>query len=195
MASKGPQISTSSMDGQDHSFRQRIATHYQISTLNKSRLKYCIFFHYFLFFAMLAKLVPCILDWFNVFILDIEELEVPEPYLWEWIWLSSLVVSFFCLDAIKKSNLSSLQYYMMGLVLFGYLPLVYAILFWFPDVWVYLMSDEYANTSDIVYWKEYPYGLLWYAFILLALQVHSFSMYFSYNLMTALKSRGTRKAD
>lgn len=195
MASKGPQLATSSMDGQDHSYRQRIATHYQISALNKSRLKYCIFFHYFLFFAMLAKLVPCILDWFNVFILDIEELEVPEPYLWEWIWLSSLLVSFFCLDAIKKNKLTSLRYYMVGIINLGYLPLTYAILFWFPEVWIYLFSDDMFERANIVYWKQYPYGLLWYGFILLALQVHGFSMYFSYKLLTAWRSRGTRRAD
>lgn len=51
------------------------------SALNKSRLKYCIFFHYLLFFAMLAKLSTDILDRLDIFILEIEELQVPEVYL------------------------------------------------------------------------------------------------------------------
>lgn len=51
------------------------------SALNKSRLKYCIFFHYLLFFAMLAKLSADILDRLDIFILEIEELQVPEVYL------------------------------------------------------------------------------------------------------------------
>lgn len=50
------------------------------SALNKSRLKYCIFFHYLLFFAMLAKLSADILDRLDIFILEIEELQVPEVY-------------------------------------------------------------------------------------------------------------------
>lgn len=51
------------------------------SALNKSRLKICIFFHYLLFFVMLAKLSADILDKLDIFILEIEELRVPKP-LW-----------------------------------------------------------------------------------------------------------------
>lgn len=50
---------------------------FYFSALNKSRLKYCIFFHYLLFFAMLAKLSADILDRLDIFILEIEELEIP----------------------------------------------------------------------------------------------------------------------
>lgn len=50
------------------------------SATNKSRLKYCIFFHYLLFFVMLAKLQADILDHLDIFILEIEELQVPQVY-------------------------------------------------------------------------------------------------------------------
>lgn len=46
--------------------------------MNKSRLKYCIFFHYLLFFVMLAKLSADILDHLDIFILEIEELQIPQ---------------------------------------------------------------------------------------------------------------------
>lgn len=48
------------------------------SALNKSRLKHCIFFHYLLFFVMLAKLSADILDKLDIFILEIEELRIPQ---------------------------------------------------------------------------------------------------------------------
>lgn len=51
------------------------------SALNKSRLKFCIFFHYLLFFVLLGKLSADILDKLDIFILEIEELRVPKP-LW-----------------------------------------------------------------------------------------------------------------
>lgn len=51
---------------------------FHFSAQNKSRLKYCIFFHYLLFFAMLAKLSADILDRLDIFILEIEELQVPK---------------------------------------------------------------------------------------------------------------------
>lgn len=46
--------------------------------MNKSRLKYCIFFHYLLFFVMLAKLSADILDHLDIFVLEIEELQIPQ---------------------------------------------------------------------------------------------------------------------
>lgn len=40
-----------------------------------------------------------------------------------------------------------------------------------------------------------PYGLLWYAFIVLGLQVHGFSLFFAWNLIKAWRSRtAARKA-
>lgn len=31
---------------------------------------------------------------------------------------------------------------MIGLVLFGFMPLLYAIIYYFSDVWTYLSADE-----------------------------------------------------
>ncbi|XP_076262116.1 protein jagunal-like [Rhynchophorus ferrugineus] len=183
------------MDGHDHMFRQRVAQRYSRSSVDKKRLWYCILFHYILFMVMLAKLAPSILDYFSIFILEIEELEVPEPYLWEWIWLSSFALSYFSLEAVKRNKINSLKCYIYGIVTFGYLPLLYSIIMWFGEVYTFLFSDDYAAILDIVYWKTYPYGLLWYAFIFLALQVHSFAMYFSYNLLISWKTRIIKKSE
>jgi hypothetical protein len=78
MATKGLYYTPPGTDGTDHAFRQRVAPQYALSALNKSRLKYCIFFHYLLFFAMLAKLSADILDKLDIFILEIEELSIPQ---------------------------------------------------------------------------------------------------------------------
>jgi len=77
MASRGGPM-VAGTDGSDFSHRQRVAAHYQISSVNKNRLKSCIFFHYVLFFVMLAKLSADILDRLDIFILEIEELHVPK---------------------------------------------------------------------------------------------------------------------
>lgn len=61
------------METQNNNFSFKI-----FSAQNKSRLKYCIFFHYLLFFAMLAKLSADILDRLDIFILEIEELQIPK---------------------------------------------------------------------------------------------------------------------
>ncbi|CAH0385359.1 unnamed protein product [Bemisia tabaci] len=178
-------------DGADFAHRQRVAAQYQISAQNKSRLKWCIFFHYLLFFVMLAKLSADILDKLDIFILEIEELEIPKPLWWEYTWCISLLLSFLGLSAVKKNKIKMMERYMMGIGVFGFCPLLYAIIYYFSDVWAYVNRGD---TKHIETWQGYPYGLLWYAFILLALQVHLFSLFFARNLLTAWTSRGTKKA-
>ncbi|XP_035732625.1 protein jagunal-like [Vespa mandarinia] len=190
MASKVTLCQALGTDGSDFNHRQKVAGQYQVSVTNKSRLKYCIFFHYLLFFVMLAKLSADILDRLDIFILEIEELLIPQPLWWEYIWCTSLLLSFLALSAIKKNKIKTLQRYMIGLIVLGYGPILYAMIYYFKDVWRYLTVGK---TEDIQLWQGLPYGMLWYAFILLASQVHSFSLYFSWNLIVAWKTRGGKK--
>ncbi|XP_014258734.1 protein jagunal [Cimex lectularius] len=191
MASRGgPTVAGT--DGMDFLHRQRVAAQYQISAHNKSRLKYCIFFHYLLFFAMVAKLSSDILDKLDIFILEIEELQVPKPLLWEYLWCVSILLTFVGLAAARKNKVSIMQKYMIGTGVFGLLPVLYAMFYYFPDVWHYVSTGE---KDEILLWQDYPYGILWYVFIFGALQVHSFSLYFANSLLTAWKSRGTKKGD
>ena len=48
------------------------------SAQTKTRLKCCLFFHLLLAVVMLLKLLPDILDKLNIFILEVEELEIPQ---------------------------------------------------------------------------------------------------------------------
>ncbi|XP_063973571.1 protein jagunal [Diachasmimorpha longicaudata] len=190
MASRGNMAQALGTDGSDFTHREKVPTQYQISALNKSRLKYCIFFHYLLFFVMLTKLSADILDHLDIFILEIEELQIPQPLLWEYIWCSSLLVSFLGLAAVKKNQIKTLQKYMIGILLLGFGPLFYAFIYYISDVWIYLTVGK---TDEIQLWQGYPYGFLWYAFILLAIQVHSCSLLFSWKLLVAWKLRGGKK--
>ncbi|GBP28919.1 Protein jagunal [Eumeta japonica] len=144
---------------------------------------------------MMAKLSADILDRMDIFILEIEELQIPTPLLWEYIWCLSLVMSMIGLPAIKKNNIRQLRHYIYGIGILGFGPLLYCILYYCPDVWRYLTRDDEDEDSsaevEIELWQGYPYGLLWYAFVLLASQVHFFQLHFSYNLLKAWRMRGT----
>ncbi|PZC75418.1 protein jagunal isoform X2 [Helicoverpa armigera] len=198
MASRGGVMVTGT-NGADFEHREKIAAQYQISALNKSRLKYCVFFHHIMFLVMLAKLSADILDKLDIFILEIEELQIPQPLWWEYIWCLSLLLSFLGLSAIKRNNIRQLRRYIYGITALGFGPLLYCVLYYCGDVWRYLTMDEDEDDSsevDIELWQGYPYGLLWYAFVLLASQIHFFQLYFSYNLLKAWRARGAlRKAD
>lgn len=128
---------------------------FHFSALNKSRLKYCIFFHFLLFFAMMAKLSADILDRLDIFILEIEELQVPAPLWWEYFWCISVLMSFIGLSAAKGNRVKDMKKYVIGLVVTALLPLLYCFIYYFSDVVDYLLlNDEtdIANT-DIFVWQ------------------------------------------
>ncbi|KAG5682119.1 hypothetical protein PVAND_011498 [Polypedilum vanderplanki] len=196
MASKGMNMNIAGTDGTDYLHRQRVADQYQKSALNKSRLKFCIFFHYLLFFVMLAKLSADILDKLDIFILEIEELRVPKPLWWEYIWCISVLLTFIGLSAARSNKILSMQRYMLGVVVFGLFPILYCLYYYMNDVVSYIKLEKNVDIEDtqIKLWQKLPYGLLWYGFAFVALQIHAFSLFFSWNLVVAWKSRGaTRK--
>lgn len=128
---------------------------FRCSALNKSRLKYCIFFHFLLFFAMMAKLSADILDRLDIFILEIEELQVPTPLWWEYIWCISVLTSFFGLSAAKGNRIKDMQKYVIGLVVTALLPLLYCIIYYFSDVVDYslLNKDTAIEDTEIFVWQ------------------------------------------
>lgn len=118
------------------------------SATNKSRLKYTIFFHYLMFFGMLAKLSADILDRLDIFILEIEELRVPAPLWWEYIWCVSVVLSFVGLSAAKSNRLKQMQKYMAGVVAFGIGPMLYGLVYYFRDTVDYLTLEPGTEVAD-----------------------------------------------
>lgn len=42
---------------------------------------------------------------------------------------------------------------MIGLILFGFLPLLYALIYYLSDVWTYLTFEEEEELEDIHIWQ------------------------------------------
>merc|ERR1712168_1297848 len=147
---------------------------------NKERLKWSIFIHYILLFLMLTKLMPEVLDKCDVFVLEVEELFVPKPLIWEWLWLLSIPVTIFGLSACKNSNLKNIQQFLVGTLICSLLPVFLGMGLHFMDVYEFLTEGV---SNNILVWQGYPYSVLWYAFFFVALQVHLYEIYFANCLM------------
>ena len=80
---------------------------------------------------MFAKLLPDILDRLDIFILEIEELQVPKPQLWEHLWCLSIIVTFFGLSAIKKNKINVINQY---IYIWNY-----NIRFWYHVIWRHVL--------------------------------------------------------
>ncbi|XP_066954706.1 protein jagunal isoform X1 [Macrobrachium rosenbergii] len=160
--------------------------------LNKGRLRKCVFAHLLLALLMVVKMVPHILDRLDIFVLEIEELEVPEPLVWEYVWLGGSLASFLGLTAIRKNRILLLQVYFMLINLFSTVPVLLASMIYFSDFYEYCTEDE---PQDLPLWQGYPLAVLWYSFILMAMQVHIFTLIFAWKLIIAWKnSMVTKKA-
>ncbi|XP_076060201.1 jagunal isoform X2 [Oratosquilla oratoria] len=203
MASRdGPMVTGT--DGADFLHRESVAAHYQISitwppnkpvseiALNKSRLRKCVFAHLLLALLMLIKLTPDFLDRLDIFILEIEELEVPQPLKWEYIWVCGSVASFLGLSAIRKNKVRLLQIYFGLINLFSTVPILLASMVFFTEFWKYCTDED---PQGLQMWQGYPLAVLWYGFILAAMQVHIFTLIFSWKLMDAWKARGAAKSN
>lgn len=129
---------------------------YPSSVLNKSRFKACTMYHYLLFFVMLAKLSADILDKLDIFVLEIEELQIPNPLWWEYVWCLSILATFIGLWATKQNKVRTMQQYIAGIVVFGLVPLICCLVYHFNDVIGYLSYDDAdvdIEDSDIVLWR------------------------------------------
>ena len=92
-----------------------------------------------------------------------------QPILWEWIWLASVLFTYFGLTACKKSNASSMTIFIYGVLLTGLLPVLFALAYHAKDVFSYVSSSK--SLKGVQSWQGFPVSLLWYAFLVLAFQV------------------------
>ena len=136
--------------------------------------------HDVLFAIMLAKLAEDILDRLDIFILELEELYIPKPTLWEWIWSASILSTWTGLKAIRRSNVTDIKIYIGMIGLFAVGPVLYALVNYLSDVWTYIDTRDITKVEEV--WQGYPIGLMWYCFLFLATQVHIFQLYFAFKL-------------
>lgn len=104
---------------------------------------------------MLAKLSADILDRLDIFILEIEELQVPPPLWWEYFWCTSILMSFIGLSAAKGNSIRNMKKYIIGLTVTALLPLLYCAIYYFPDIVDYMSLDEETDIekTDIFVWR------------------------------------------
>jgi len=177
-------------DGNDFYHRETIAGHYKSSVINKGRLKLLMFLHILLivlmtfrlstFFFVMAEMRPP-----SFF----QQLQLPRPQTWEFVWLVTFWPVLFGYIAIRKNRVFLLQQYLIGTFVFGILPALFAIYSNFEDLLEYW---ETKTASE--YYKGFPVIVMWYMFLMVAMQLHAFEVYFSYLLLKAWKPDIRKKA-
>lgn len=164
--------------------------------------------HVLLFVVLLIKLSEDILDRMDIFILELQELYIPKPRAWEWVWAGSVLSVWTGMKSIRKNNVSLMKIYAFLIGSFSFLPIFYELIYWFSDFREYATRDDGVNSNVagedgaaplvpervVEKWRGFPVGFLWYPFLVVAIQVHLFQLYFASVLIRAWSSR-TRKTD
>jgi len=188
MASReGPRAEGS--DGTDFQHRERVASHYETSSAYKARMRFVIYLHLLLVVLMVFRLSAGLCLLFNVQPPAVlQELEMPPAQIWEFVWLMTAVASFFGLIALRRNRAFLIQQYSIGTIIFGLGPVIYGIISMLGDLLDYWHTREAKAT-----FFGFPAVLLWNMFLVIALQVHVFGLWFAWTLTGAWKSRGIAK--
>jgi len=159
-------------DGADYGHRERVASHYHTSAANKSRLRFVIYLHFMLVVLMLLRLSPNILLMANVkppaFLLSIG---LPDPSIWEYAWVVSVLPCFFGLAALGRNRTFVLRQFSIGTALFALTPVVWGIVSLSGDLLQYWNTRE---TKSRLF--GFPVVVLWNTFLIIALQLHGIEL-------------------
>ena len=200
MASKGSYVRGT--DGTDFRHRQQVvSTHTQrynflfiflwnlyiflYFVLNsarlKSSLKLTLYLQSILNLIVFLKLSEDILDRADIFILELQELRIPKPDLWEWLYASSVIAIFVAIRSFKTNSSGMIKFFLMLVTGLSILPLFIGQLKYFSD---FIKFTQVKNVEEIKFvWRNWPVSVFFEIFSVAALQVHFAQVYYGYRLL------------
>lgn len=171
-------------DGSDHWHRESIAWQHKVSAINKWRMRLALFLQLQLGVFMLARLLPGIVGAFGFSVIRLRRLDLPHPRPWEYAWLVSLIAAIIGWRSTRNNNLFLLKQFILGTVVFGLAPVFFGAFDLRNDISLYFYEKKF--TFEMF---GFPAVLLWSIFMMLALQIHLFTLYFSVVLVKAWRPR------
>lgn len=166
-----------------HIFNENLFFHY--SSLNKSRLRTDLTIHIVLGLLMIVRVLPGLTSLLGVGpISSLRKWNFPPPRPWEYAWIVCIVAVVLGWRSMAKNESKLLKQYVVGSVVFGILPVISGLIDQSDDLYAYLNEKKYSGQ-----FFGYPAVLVFYLFLFIAIQVHAFGVYFSYQLLKSWKPR------
>lgn len=173
-------------EGHDYVHRERVASQYTDSVLNKKRLKLNLGCHLAMVVLLALRVSPLI----SLFARKPED--VPPAMQWEEIWLLSLFPSVLCSYAISRNNCTAMQASITLTLMAGCGPLLYGAFIMMDDAFVFFTGNQ-AKIRAAPLFFGFPVVMIRYMFIVLALQIHAFAIFLQFKLIKAWMTRGAKK--
>jgi hypothetical protein len=159
-------------DGSDFQHRERIATHYHVSLETKSRLRLLIYLHFVLALLVLFQIITYHLPL-------ITTIKTPQPHLWQYIWLLTIIPSICGLISMNKNHIFLMKIFFRGTVTFGLGTIMTTIILNLSDLFTYNKLKANHQLADVEPQIFHGFSLLvlWYIFLIIMVQIHAFSLY------------------
>lgn len=139
---------------------------------------------------MFAKLMDNILDRLDIFILTLQELYIPKPALWEFVWTFSFLFAVLAKRSMQKNSPNLMKVYVAMLISFSFIPVIYSFIINFNDVYYLFYTGDVKLVTDK--WQGFSVSALWYGFLFVALQIHIGELTFSYSLINAWSKKNKK---
>lgn len=155
------------------------------SSLNKSRLRTDLTVHIVLSVLMIIRVLPGLTSLLGVGpVSSLRKWNFPPPHPWEYAWMVGVMAVIVGWRSMAKNDSRLLKQYVVGSIVFGMLPVIYGLIDQSDDLYAYLNEKKYSGQ-----FFGYPAVLVFYLFLFIAVQVHAFGIYFSYQLLRSWKPR------
>ena len=136
--------------------------------------------HFLLYLLILLKLSEDVLDRADIFILELQELRIPKPDFWEWLYGISFLANIFAARAMRTNSVPLIRLYQFLTWTFSLGPICVAQIQYFPDFYHFV---QYRDLEKLTYaWRTLPLAVVFEAFALIALQVHFVQAWYSFKL-------------
>ena len=159
---------------------------YFFSAEVKKYVKYSIYMHFMLSMLIVVQMV---FHFGNKYFSDKLVLpEVPKPNLWQYIWLSSLIPALMGYLSLYRNNLSLINLYYKGTIIFGLGPVLTTMLLNASDLLEYAQTKQTSNL-----YHDFPVIVLWYMYLFVVIQIHAFGIYYARVLIRAWNKDASKK--
>ncbi|KHJ47739.1 hypothetical protein D918_01896 [Trichuris suis] len=167
-------------DGSDYRHRQRVASHYRDSAVNKYRLKITLIMHGLLLLLVAAKVFIETLQRLSLSPDSLSRIHLPSVNFWEYWWLCSFLALLTAMASIPKNDFVRIRRAYFLIVFLGLMPITVAAGLNVSQLMHYAKHGQAEE-----YFHGFPVVVLWYIFFTIAFQIHVFTMVFATKLGTA----------
>lgn len=176
-------------DGNDFIHRERVASHYRLSTESKTRFRLLVYIHLLLALIVFSQILT-----YHFPILPPNWI-IPRPHLWQYIWLISVFASIVGLWSLQKNNVLAMKIFFRGTILFGLGTILITIMLNLSELFTFKKLKNSHQLDEVEPQKFFglPLLVLWYIFLVIAVQIHVYSLYIGNVLLGSWQQYKTGK--